>query len=63
MHTYVDDFIKWLNRTFLNREWHWPVTEPAGDGAGPAAVTSAAPPAGGAGAAPRAGEPVRAERP
>lgn len=25
MHTYVDDFIRWLNRTFLNREWHWPV--------------------------------------
>ncbi len=35
MHTYVDDFIKWLNRTFLNREWHWPVTEETegGDGA------------------------------
>jgi hydrophobic/amphiphilic exporter-1 (mainly G- bacteria), HAE1 family len=28
MHTYVDDFIRWLHRTFLNREWHWPVTEP-----------------------------------
>ncbi len=28
MHTYVDDFIHWLNLTFLNREWHWPVTEP-----------------------------------
>ena len=25
MHTYVDDFIRWLNRTFLNREWSWPV--------------------------------------
>lgn len=24
MHTYVDDFVKWLNRTFLNREWSWP---------------------------------------
>jgi len=28
MHTYVDDFIVWLNRTFLGREWKWPVTEP-----------------------------------
>jgi HAE1 family hydrophobic/amphiphilic exporter-1 len=25
MHTYVDDFVRWLYRTFLNREWHWPV--------------------------------------
>lgn len=23
MHTYVDDFIRWLNKTFLNREWQW----------------------------------------
>lgn len=29
MHTYVDDFIRWLNRTFLNREWHWPVSAEA----------------------------------
>lgn len=28
MHTYVDDFTKWLNRTFLDREWEWPITEP-----------------------------------
>jgi len=27
MHTYVDDFIHWLNRTFLNREWSWPITD------------------------------------
>lgn len=27
MHTYVDDFVVWVNRTFLNREWSWPVTE------------------------------------
>jgi HAE1 family hydrophobic/amphiphilic exporter-1 len=27
MHTYVDDFLKWLHRTFLNREWSWPVEE------------------------------------
>jgi HAE1 family hydrophobic/amphiphilic exporter-1 len=26
MHTVVDDFIRWTNRTFLNREWRWPVT-------------------------------------
>ena len=24
MHTYVDDFIGWLHRTFLNRAWQWP---------------------------------------
>lgn len=28
MHTYVDDLTRWLNRTFLNRDWHWPVLEP-----------------------------------
>ena len=27
MHTYVDDLIVWLNRTFLGRDWHWPVRE------------------------------------
>lgn len=27
MHTYVDDFVRWLNKTFLNKEWSWPVTE------------------------------------
>jgi HAE1 family hydrophobic/amphiphilic exporter-1 len=27
MHTFVDDFIGWLNKTFRGREWHWPVTE------------------------------------
>ncbi len=36
MHTYVDDFTRWLNRTFLNREYAWKVTESGedGDGAG-----------------------------
>lgn len=29
MHTYIDDFIRWVNKTFLGREWSWPVTEPA----------------------------------
>jgi HAE1 family hydrophobic/amphiphilic exporter-1 len=29
MHTFVDDFVRWMNKTFLNRDWHWPVrTEP-----------------------------------
>lgn len=32
MHTYVDDLIVWLNKTFRDRDWHWPVTEPASDG-------------------------------
>ncbi|MBC8134686.1 MAG: efflux RND transporter permease subunit [Fibrella sp.] len=27
MHTYVDDFIRWLNKTFLNRDWEWQVTD------------------------------------
>lgn len=27
MHTYVDDFVRWLNKTFLRREWKWPVSE------------------------------------
>jgi HAE1 family hydrophobic/amphiphilic exporter-1 len=31
MHTYVDDFLRWLNKTFLNRDWHWPVTAPPED--------------------------------
>lgn len=26
MHTYVDDFVIWINRTFLKREYVWPVT-------------------------------------
>jgi hypothetical protein len=25
MHTFVDDFIRWLNKTFRGREWEWPV--------------------------------------
>lgn len=27
MHTYVDDLTRWLNKTFRNRDWHWPETE------------------------------------
>ncbi len=26
-HTLVDDLTRWLNKTFLNRDYHWPVTE------------------------------------
>lgn len=37
MHTYVDDFTRWLNRTFLNREYQWPVIGPPGSGAEPGA--------------------------
>lgn len=29
MHTYVDDVIRWFHRTFLNKEWTWPVSEHA----------------------------------
>jgi len=25
MHTYVDDFIRRLNKTFLHRDWTWPI--------------------------------------
>ena len=27
MHTYIDDLTRWLNKTFLNRTWHWPITQ------------------------------------
>jgi len=27
-HTLVDDLTRWLNKTFLKREYQWPVTEP-----------------------------------
>lgn len=29
MHTYMDDFVRWLNRTFLGKEWKW--TKPVED--------------------------------
>jgi HAE1 family hydrophobic/amphiphilic exporter-1 len=32
MHTYLDDFVKWLYKTFLTREWRWPVTPDEGEG-------------------------------
>lgn len=32
MHTYVDDFIRWMNWRFFKRRWEWPVTESADDG-------------------------------
>lgn len=31
MHTYVDDFVVWLNRTFLRREWSWPKSDDSPD--------------------------------
>jgi HAE1 family hydrophobic/amphiphilic exporter-1 len=34
MHTYVDDYVRWFNRTFLRREWRWPVTEGGEDSNG-----------------------------
>ncbi|MCB8933741.1 MAG: efflux RND transporter permease subunit [Fimbriimonadaceae bacterium] len=27
MHTYVDDFTRWINRVFLGRDWEWPKRE------------------------------------
>jgi HAE1 family hydrophobic/amphiphilic exporter-1 len=38
MHTCVDDLIRWLNRTFLGRDWRWPVTEPEENAAPPQAA-------------------------
>ncbi|HZT42458.1 MAG TPA: efflux RND transporter permease subunit [Chthonomonadaceae bacterium] len=49
MHSAVDDFIRWLNKTFLGRDRHWPVTEsadvedePEGDGQAGSAIPSEA---------------------
>ena len=27
MHTYVDDFTRWINKVFLGKDWQWPVIE------------------------------------
>jgi HAE1 family hydrophobic/amphiphilic exporter-1 len=27
MHTFIDDLIRWLNKTFLGRDWQWPVPQ------------------------------------
>lgn len=35
MHTYVDDFVRWLHKTFLNREWSWPAAETEEDSTDP----------------------------
>ncbi|MDO8684976.1 MAG: efflux RND transporter permease subunit [Armatimonadota bacterium] len=32
MHTYVDDFIRWVNKRFLKRDWEWPVIAKFGEG-------------------------------
>lgn len=29
MHTYVDDLLRWVHRTYLGREWRWKAPEPA----------------------------------
>lgn len=29
MHTYVDDFVQWIHRTFLGREYKWPTDQEA----------------------------------
>jgi len=29
MHTYVDDFVRWVNKTFLGRDWRWRAEEEA----------------------------------
>lgn len=31
MHTYVDDFVRWMNKTILGREWKWRKVDDAGD--------------------------------
>jgi HAE1 family hydrophobic/amphiphilic exporter-1 len=31
MHTFVDDFVQWLHRTFGNREYRWAVIDPPDD--------------------------------
>lgn len=31
MHTYLDELVRWLNKTFLGRDWRWPVTEAPND--------------------------------
>ena len=31
MHTYVDDFIRWMNKRFLKRDWEWPVIAQFGE--------------------------------
>ena len=38
MHTYIDDFLRWFNRTYLNQEYRWAVTEPPEEERVPAAL-------------------------
>ncbi|MBV6459427.1 MAG: Multidrug resistance protein MdtB [Fimbriimonadaceae bacterium] len=47
MHTYVDDFIRWLNKTFLGREWSWPITDTGPHAEEPHGQPQALPPDGG----------------
>ncbi|HEV2471541.1 MAG TPA: efflux RND transporter permease subunit, partial [Chthonomonadales bacterium] len=41
MHTAVDDFVIWINRTFLNREWRWPVAGQSDPAERPGGVSEA----------------------
>lgn len=43
MHSFVDDLIRWLNKTFLGREWSWPVTEPPDEESTPSSHIPAGP--------------------
>jgi HAE1 family hydrophobic/amphiphilic exporter-1 len=38
MHTYLDDLVRWLNKTFLGRDWQWSVTESPTDPHAPEAT-------------------------
>ena len=40
MHSVVDDLTRWMNKTFLNRDWHWPTTRADDDDAQPQPVPS-----------------------
>ncbi|HEY3413142.1 MAG TPA: efflux RND transporter permease subunit [Armatimonadota bacterium] len=42
MHTFMDDFIRWVNKTFLGRDWEWPVTDEPGAGPVEESVTTGA---------------------
>ena len=48
MHTYIDDFTRWVNRILFGREWHWRVSEADEDETGTAGGAGPSPsPSGG----------------
>ncbi len=57
MHTYVDDYIRWMYKTFFNRAWHWPVIQTPEEEGGDADGHGAAEP-GGAPETPAAAPPL-----